>query len=1561
MTSEDGTDTQDVVITITGTNGAATISGDATGDVGEDGTQQATGTLSTSDEDTGEAEVQPLTDAPGDYGTFSIDAAGNWTYTLDNANADVQALPAGDELTDTFTVTSEDGTDTQDVVITITGSDDAATIGGQLAGDVTEDITLTETGTVTISDTDTGEEEVVPQTDTAGSFGTFSILANGDWTYNLNNSNATVQQLAQGEELTDTFTVTSTDTGTTESVVITITGTNDDVVITSQDLLGAVTEDDVEGEAETPELTDSGVIGFSDVDLTNAHSASASFTSTTHSVQLGVLTALVTTDTTGVGTGGEVTWSFSVDNDLVQFLGAGETITEVYTVSVTDNEGSTDTRDVEVTITGTNDKPVIDTETSDLSADVPEGTDATEFTGQMVSDDVDQNDGATWSVVSEGEDPVVGTYGTFTISANGEWTYTLTESLEGLNDPNESGVSATETFTVQVSDGNGGIDTQVITINLLGDNDLPVVDLELSEVTGDIVEDGPVTTSGQLEATDVDGPAESLVWRLPSEEGVTPTELTGTYGTLTITAAGVWTYTLTADVQSFAQGATDQDVFTVEVFDGIGTTPQQVTVTITGTNDDPVIDTVASDLSTDVPEGTEDTEFTGQMVSDDVDVGDGETWSVVSEGEDPVVGTYGTFTISASGEWTYTLTESLEGLNEPDGSGVSATETFTVQVSDGSGGVDTQVITINLIGENDGPVFDAEASVVSRTIVEDDTPDFVTGQLVASDVDGPTPTWTTQSGGTSLQGTYGTLSITAAGLWTYTLDPVLSNGLGPEDLVDETFTLKATDSNGAEITQQVTVSVQGTNDAPIISPPGAEAEGAVTEDAEDDTTSGQLSATDPEGDTVIWGIQGSVEGSYGVLSVDQTGAWTYTLDNAAADILSDGPGGGATETFFVTVTDTVGDPTPQTIEITIDITGNNDAPRVPGSLVIENLDGDDVVDGTLTAFDPESEAVSFAGLSSGAPVTSGASFTTANNGTVTVDANGDFVYEPDEGFVGFDSFEYRATDASGNFTDGTATIAVENTGGGDGDPVAVTFNTDATDDVPAGSLTIDAEEIVAQRVNIVFAIDGSGSVSTADWNSIKANIESALLQLEGSFAGSNTIVTVGFSVFAGSATQVISFNLVTEDWESALAGLSQPNGATNWAQALQRTEEFLDAPETSGGDPRGQGASNFLFFITDGEPTTGGEWRDDRTSLLNEAANGYTVSIDAFGIGSAFNADDDAQQNLEDLDTDPVPPAGSNETNYTLLETPSQLEDALTAEPVFNPTLVDLTLTLSVDGGATTTLNTVGALVQDGIDYQLDFAKISGLADLLGAENRFSITANYDLDGDGVSDLSLFSTDVLGKADTSQNTSGAENDSADLLFGSDLADTISGDDGDDILVGYDGADTLIGGAGADTVLAGAGDDRIVIEDLADLVSGDEIDAGEGRDVLGIDGAGMVDLSLLSQPGGANTGIEVIDLDNGEANQISLTVEDVVDTLGSTDTVLEGLSGLTGPLGNTATIYGDTGDTFELVNGPGGTWNEIGTFADPSSSEDLVVYQYVESGSVRATVAIDDDIVPAVVS
>ena len=170
------------------------------------------GTVTVTDTDAGEAFAQPQTNTAGTYGTFNIDANGNWTYEADNTQTAIQELGATDTLTDTFTVFSQDGSASNTVTVTINGTNDTATVSAD-SQSVTEDdaALLTTGGTVTVTDTDSGEAFAQPQINTAGTYGTFNIDANGNWTYEADNTQTAIQELGATDTLTDTFTVFSQD------------------------------------------------------------------------------------------------------------------------------------------------------------------------------------------------------------------------------------------------------------------------------------------------------------------------------------------------------------------------------------------------------------------------------------------------------------------------------------------------------------------------------------------------------------------------------------------------------------------------------------------------------------------------------------------------------------------------------------------------------------------------------------------------------------------------------------------------------------------------------------------------------------------------------------------------------------------------------------------------------------------------------------------------------------------------------------------------------------------------------------------------------------------------------------------------------------------------------------------------------------------------------------------------------------------------------------------------------------------------------------------------------
>ena len=127
-----------VTITINGANDAATIgdptSASVTEGVGVDdsGNLVATGAISVLDPDHDQSSFQTIvTAADGDLGDLVLNADGTYTYTVSNLAA--QYLAEGESKTDTFTITSLDGT-TKDVSFTINGADDQApTVVGDMA------------------------------------------------------------------------------------------------------------------------------------------------------------------------------------------------------------------------------------------------------------------------------------------------------------------------------------------------------------------------------------------------------------------------------------------------------------------------------------------------------------------------------------------------------------------------------------------------------------------------------------------------------------------------------------------------------------------------------------------------------------------------------------------------------------------------------------------------------------------------------------------------------------------------------------------------------------------------------------------------------------------------------------------------------------------------------------------------------------------------------------------------------------------------------------------------------------------------------------------------------------------------------------------------------------------------------------------------------------------------------------------------------------------------------------------------------------------------------------
>ncbi len=785
---------------------APVIGGDVDGTIAEDAADPLMGTLTITDAEGDPLPTVMLSDGAGQYGTLTFVASaegGVWTYTLNNANAAVQALGKDDTLTDDFTFTAE-GAAPITVTITISGVNDAPEL---VSGAEIED----QDGNVgqlidPISESDLRARFVDADTDNAALVLTVMVLAS-------DGTRSGLDTIGLGYNSTDGITGTPSAAGTytievtasdgEESIAFTF-----DIVVVHPPVIGNDSPTEIGEDAGSP-IT--GRLTITDQD-SSAPFRPIALTDDSDGTDDGIVKGEYGTLTFDSNTGA---WSYMVD-ERAQALNDDTPGTDRFVFT---SEGATDFELV-ITVTGTNDDPAI--------AMVDDGS----GTGTLVSASIGDQSG------TEGEDTIIDLSGVF-IDPDDVLNVVPTATLDSDG-------------TAVVFDGTNNSfsydpDTEMLTINLadIGEYTISVEATDggtgpavTSEFTFTVVEQ-QISGDSEGSVTEDDPGNTPAMGTLTRSNASTSLELTGEgvmndgagtftregkYGTMTFVASasgGDWSYVLDnthVDVQGLGVGETLTETF---VFTTTGVSSDfTVTITIEGANDAPVLARSQGTIEGQTGQTLESINLLDLFNDPDGD-----------ELELTVTATFNESAISLDDAgFTHTIndedqTQTFSGAPQAEG-----TYVITVVAEDEGGATATSTFTINAISGT-RPLL-RPLSAPQPPLNEDDPP--ITGRLVIYDEErDPLPDIVIENADVSgvFRGLYGSVSIEKTGEtdagragseiweWTYTLDE-RAQALGVfkegDPIPFESFSFIPEGVPGAA-NAQIEIRIVGANDVPMVS------------------------------------------------------------------------------------------------------------------------------------------------------------------------------------------------------------------------------------------------------------------------------------------------------------------------------------------------------------------------------------------------------------------------------------------------------------------------------------------------------------------------------------------------------------------------------------------------------------------------------------------------------------------------------------------------------------------------------------------------------------------------
>lgn len=600
-----------------------------------------------------------------------------------------------------------------------------------------------------------------------------------------------------------------------------------------------------------------------------------------------------------------------------------------------------------------------------------------------------------------------------TVQSDGQYSFDPNDSFESLA-PNDT---TTETFTYTIEDAFGETDQAVVKLAIAGINDAPDFQDDMYSTTEDdtlfqaapgIFDNDDDPEGDDLQVIAVNGGTNiGSEFDLPSG------------ASLKVDAEGSFYYVPTqSQIDTLADGESITDSFTYSAVDGNGGSGQaSVTVTITGVNDPPVLETNSALAVS--SSGDTKTIPTGNLSASDPDTKPSNlTFNVTST---PSNGTLIVDGISGAG--SFTQQQVIDGVVKYEHDGSSSTnDQFTFELVDADGAGPASAPFDIVIGLDNTP---PTATNDDSTTTEDDVlavPDSINGVLGDdSDPDGDPLKVLEVNGvsgnvGTEIELTSGALlTINEDGTYTYKPNGTFEY-LGNGDSNSESVSYAATDGKGGEDTATLTITIEGVNDAPTLDTNG----GLIVESGETEAiTVLDLSASDPDDarSAITYTLtEAPTDGTLLLggtpLSVGDSFTQQDVVDGAVA---YQNPAGATTGDQFKFDLSDGTDPGPQGQAFTI-IPANR-----PPSASDDNYSTPE--DQALIVSDSTNGVLGNDSDPDGDPLSASIS-STPDHGSLTLNDNGTFEYVPEENYNGSDGFGYQVSDGEGEIDEGSVDLTV---------------------------------------------------------------------------------------------------------------------------------------------------------------------------------------------------------------------------------------------------------------------------------------------------------------------------------------------------------------------------------------------------------------------------------------------------------------------------------------------------------------------------------------------------------